>query len=113
MGNPNHDSAGKFSSGSSASGDHQQSATPERTPRLPITAHGNVPSVGTGGFKISVRPKGPRLEPARPRDPQQTTRGLGRAARERAELNRRVDRGHYPDTAAEIRDQFRRKARNG
>jgi hypothetical protein len=109
-GNPNHDSRGRFSSGSSATGDHQASATPERTPRLPVKAHAGVPSVGTG-FAVRVKPKGPRLDTPPARDPQQTTTGLRRAARERAELNRRVDRGHYPDFAAELKDQFRRKAR--
>jgi hypothetical protein len=109
MANPNHDERGRFAAGSSsgaASGDHQTASPhPERrnvnglnvSRKVVVTKHNGADSVGTGatggngtgstgaspGFRVTLRPK-------------KSTTGLGRAARERAEMNREVDRRHLP-----------------
>jgi hypothetical protein len=55
MGNIHHDARGRFSSGSSATGDHQASQSVQRAPRLAVTRH-DVPSVGTEPPRITLRP---------------------------------------------------------
>jgi hypothetical protein len=99
--NNNHDSRGRFSSGSSATGDHQQSATPPQSPRLPVASHAGQKSVGTT-FRTRAKIKD---FPGR-----QTTTGLRRAARERVALNESVDRSHYPNSSADIRARLKNRA---
>lgn len=101
MSNPNHDSRGRFSSSSAATGDHQASASIPQTPRLAVKAHGGVPSVGTT-FRTRAKIKD---FPGR-----QTTRGPGAIARERVALNQATDRRHYPDEAADVQQRFRSRA---
>lgn len=120
MGDTNRDSRGRFAAGSgsaAAAGDHQAASPSPATrnvegqnvPRSqPVTAHAGMPSVGTG-FAIRVRAKGPRLDTSGARDPQQTTRGLGKTARERVALNESADRSHYPDNAADVKTRFKHR----
>lgn len=105
--NPFHGPDGKFSSGSAANGDHQASATPDRTPRMAVKAHAGVPSVGTStrGFSVRVRAKGPKLDTA----PAEATGGR-RAVRERRALNQATDRRHYPNESADVAARFRARA---
>jgi hypothetical protein len=105
MGNPNHNPAnGQFTSRGAADGDHQASATPPRTPRMAVTAHNGAPSVGTGKFRVNVKPKGPKLST----EPQGLS--LGRAARERKALNESLDRRAYPNDSADIAARFKARA---
>ncbi len=85
MGNPNHDERGRFASGTAgaaADGDHLRVSPDTATRNVPghgtvprsqpVARHAGTPSVGT------------------------ERRRLTSAARERVELNRRVDESHYP-----------------
>jgi hypothetical protein len=138
MSNPNHDAqTGRFASGSSsgaATGDHQKvSPNSERrnvgglnvSRKVVVTKHNGADSVGTGGngssgspgtvspggsFNVRLKPKGPRLDTTASRNPQQMTRGLGRAARERAALNEATDRRHYPNEAKDVQSRFKSRA---
>lgn len=120
MGNPNHDQRGRFASGSSSgasTGDHQ-AVSPSPTHRnvsglnlsrkVVVTKHNGADSVGTasGGngsgagaspFRVALRPK-------------KATTGLGRAAAERVALNESVDRRHYPNEGADVRQRFKSRA---
>ena len=109
MGNPNHDERGRFASGGSgaASGDHQdhspslthRNVSGKAIPRSKVvTEAGGAASVGTGGVGSGGSPATGFRVRAKLKDfaGRQTTTGLRPAARERAEMNRDVDRRHYP-----------------
>jgi hypothetical protein len=123
MSNPNHDERGRFAAGSSsgaATGDHQRvSPNSERrnvgglnvSRKVVVVAHNGADSVGTGatggngtgsagarpGFRVALRPK-------------KETTGLGRAARERVAMNEGIDRRHYPNDTADVRQRFKSRA---
>jgi len=111
MGNPNHDERGRFASGSAsgaASGDHQSHSPSPSTrnvagqnlPRSRVVAkHNGADSVGTGGDGSGASSASPSFAVrAKLKDykGRVTTTGQTSAARERVEMNRDVDRRHYP-----------------
>jgi len=124
-GNPYHASDGKFSSGPSGSaiGDHQASQSEPVGPgRQPTRRHDGVQSVGTDsgghGLNSSGGPRGAGGTFGVRLRPRVATRGLRRAAAEKAALGAKADARHYPggDTAARVRASvtniapYRRKA---